>query len=74
MNYNTLVGQFSFGRLRLHTDVGYRWGWSFKTPDNKIKLGYHCDRSRAAEDAKRAMREMGVNATLELVKLTRDRV
>lgn len=70
MEHKTLVAPFSFGRLRLRTDVGYRWGWSFKTPDNQLKWGYHSDRSRAAEDARKAMKEMGINATLELVRMS----
>lgn len=71
MGYRTLVAPFSFGRLRLHTDVGYRWGWSFKTPDKKLMWGYHSDRSRASEDARDAMKRMGINAaTLELVKMS----
>lgn len=70
MAYRTLVAPFSFGRLRFHTDIGYRFGWAFKTPDKKLVWGYNWDKSRAAQDARDAMRQMGVNASLELVRLT----
>lgn len=70
MGYKTLVAPFSFGRLRLHTDSGYRFGWAFKTPDKQLKWGYNWDKGRAADDAREAMKQMGVNSTIELVKLS----
>lgn len=68
LNFHTLVAPFSFGRLRLHTDIGYRWGWSLKTPDKKLMWGYHHDKCRAANDARLAMQSAGADK-FELVKL-----
>ena len=68
-SFKTLVAPLKFGTLSLHTDIGYRWCWAFTTPDKKPQWGYHCDRSRAAQDARKAMKQMGINASFELVKL-----
>lgn len=70
--YKTLAAPFSFGRLRLHTDIGYRWGWAFKTPEKKLVWGYNWDKCRAADDARKAMTQMGLNATVELVRMSVD--